>query len=243
MNWKKVLPALTALFLIALLVPVAFAQTLTTGSIEGTVTDPQGAVVANAPVVITNPSTGFKQTVKTDSNGFYRAPLLTPGTYTVTVNAQNFQPAVQSATVAVAHASNVNVQLSVNKVTTTVEVTAAAPILQTSEAEVATTFNQAQVQLVPNPGNDLSYVAQTAPGAVMNTESGYGNFSTFGLPGTSNLFTLDGQNDNDPFLNLNNSGATNLLLGQNEIQEATVINNGYQGQFGQLAVSTVNYVT
>ena len=47
---------------------------------------------------------------------------------------------------------------------------------------------------------------QTAPGAVMNTQAGYGNASAFGLPATSNLFTVDGMNENDPFLNLNNSG-------------------------------------
>ncbi|HZP63061.1 MAG TPA: hypothetical protein VFB28_06550, partial [Terriglobales bacterium] len=64
-----------------------------------------------------------------------------------------------------------------------------------------------------------------------------------GLPGTSNLFTVNGQNENDPFLNLNNSGATNLLLGQNDVQEATVVNNGYAGQYGQLAGANVNYVT
>jgi hypothetical protein len=77
----------------------------------------------------------------------------------------------------------------------------------------------------------------------MNTNGGYGNLSVFGLPGTSNLFTLNGQNDNDPFLNLNNSGATNLLLGSNEMAEVSVTTNGYSGQYGQLAGAQVNYVT
>src|SRR6516225_3773053 len=77
----------------------------------------------------------------------------------------------------------------------------------------------------------------------MNTGGGFGNFSSFGLPATSNLFTLNGMNDNDPFLNLNNSGATNLLLGANDVSEVTVVNNGYSGQYGQLAGSQINYVT
>ena len=72
---------------------------------------------------------------------------------------------------------------------------------------------------------------------------GYGNFSSYGTPGTSNLFTLDGMDDNDPFLNLNNSGATNLLLGANEVQEATVVNGAYTGEYGTLAGAQVNYVT
>ncbi len=77
----------------------------------------------------------------------------------------------------------------------------------------------------------------------MNTESGFGNFSSFGISATSNLFTMNGMYDNDPFLNLNNSGATNLLLGNNEIQEASVTSNGYSGQYGGFAGATVNYVT
>ena len=77
----------------------------------------------------------------------------------------------------------------------------------------------------------------------MNTQAGYGGSATYGLPATSNLFTVNGMNENDPFLNLNNSGATNLLLGQNDVNEATVVNNGYSGEYGGLAGANVNYVT
>src|SRR4029077_13133193 len=124
-----------------------------------------------------------------------------------------------------------------------VEVTAEGGVIQTQNGNISTTFTPEQVALVPNPGNDLSYIVQTAPGAVMNTQAGFGNSSTFGLPATSNLFTVNGMNENDPFLNLNNSGATNLLLGQNDVQEATVVNNGYSTQYGGLAGANVNYVT
>jgi hypothetical protein len=77
----------------------------------------------------------------------------------------------------------------------------------------------------------------------MNTQAGFGNFSSFGISATSNLFTMNGMYDNDPFLNVNNSGATNLLLGNNEVQEATVVSNGYSGQYGSFAGAQVNYVT
>ncbi len=96
----------------------------------------------------------------------------------------------------------------------------------------------------PNGGNDLTYLAMTAPGVTMNTGQGYGNFSANGLPATSNLFTVNGENDMDPYLNLNNSGATNLTLGKNELQKATVItSNAYSGQYGQQAGAQINYVT
>ena len=97
--------------------------------------------------------------------------------------------------------------------------------------------------MVPNPGNDLTYYVQTAPGVTMNTQAGYGNSAAYGISGTSNLFTVDGMNENDPFLNLNNSGATNLLLGANDVREASVVSNGYSGQYGSLAGANVNYVT
>jgi hypothetical protein len=72
---------------------------------------------------------------------------------------------------------------------------------------------------------------------------GYANFSVLGMPGTSNLFTIDGANNNDNGTNLNLSGALGLFLGQNQIQEATVISAGYSGQFGGAAGANVSDVT
>jgi hypothetical protein len=77
----------------------------------------------------------------------------------------------------------------------------------------------------------------------MNTGGNFGNFSAFGLPATSNLFTLNGNDENDPFLNLNNSGSSNLLIGQNEVQEVAVVSNGYTAQYGRQAGVQVDYST
>ena len=60
----------------------------------------------------------------------------------------------------------------------------------------------------------------------MSTGAGYGGFSSFGLPGTANLFTTNGNDYMDPYLNLNSSGASNLTLGGSEVQEAAVVQNG-----------------
>jgi hypothetical protein len=73
--------------------------------------------------------------------------------------------------------------------------------------------------------------------------TGYGNFTVNGLPGTSNLYTVNGENDMDPYFNINNSGATNLTLGSNEVQESTIVTNPYSGEYGQLSGAQVNYVT
>ena len=219
------------------------AQSVTSGDIVGVVTDPSGAVLANASVTLKSQESGRTQAQSTNPRGAYRFSLLPPGRYTVSVAAAGFHTTDATAVVTIGQAATVNIALELGEATSTVEVTSDAQLLQTDNADVSTSFSEAQISLVPNPGNDLSYIAQTAPGVVQNTQGGSGNFSAYGLPATSNLFTLNGQNENDPFLNLNNSGATNLLLGNNDVREATVVTNGYSGQYGTLAGANVNYVT
>jgi len=219
------------------------AQSITSGDVVGLVTDPSGAVLSNANVTLKSQENGSTQTQSTNSRGVYRFSLLTPGRYTVSVAATGFQQANATAVVTICQTATVNMALTLGEATSTVEVTSEAPLLQTENADISTSFSETQISQTPNPGNDLSYVAQTAPGVVQNTQGGNGNFSAYGLPATSNLFTVDGQNENDPFLNLNNSGATNPLLGNNDVREATVVTNGYSGQYGTLAGANVNYVT
>jgi outer membrane receptor protein involved in Fe transport len=220
---------------------LAVSQSITSGDISGVVTDPSGAVVPNAKVTAVSDATGETHTTTSNGQGVYRFSFLKPGAYTVAATSAGLQAASHKVQVGIGQVATANIGMTLTTASTTVEVTTSA--LQVDNADVSTQFSNQQIALVPNPGNDLSAVAQTAPGAIMNTQGGFGNFSTFGLPATSNLFTLNGQNDNDPFLNLNNSGATNLLLGLNDVQEATVTNNGYSGQYGQLAGSQVNYVS
>ena len=219
------------------------AQSTTNGAISGTVTDVTGAVLPDITVNLKSTEKGFTNSTKTNGQGSYQFPLLEPGTYAVTISAPNFKQSTLTATVSVGATSIVIVKLEVGAAGTTVEVTSEAALLQTESAEVSTTFNAREISEVPNPGNDLTFVAQTAGGSVMNTGSGAGNFASFGVSASSNLFTLNGMYDNDPFLNLNNSGATNLLLGNNEVQEATVVTNGYSGQYGGFAGANVNYIT
>jgi len=243
MHARRIFALLMVMLLSGVLIRSAVAQSLVSGDVTGIVSDPSGAVVPNATVTIKNNGTGQTQSATSNAAGVYRFSLLSPGSYTVTGSAQGFQNKSQVVTVAVGQAATLNLQLPVGSSSQTVEVTAEAGIVQAQNGNISTTFTPEQVQLVPNPGNDLSFLVQTAPGAVMNTQAGYGNSSTYGLPATSNLFTVNGMNENDPFLNLNNSGATNLLLGQNDVQEATVVNNGYSVQYGGLAGANVNYVT
>jgi len=234
------------LLALALLVPgVMLAQNIVTGGISGTVTDPSGAVVPSATVNLKSNSTGETQTTTTGSTGLYNFPLLKPGNYTVSIAQSGFRGVTQKIDVLLGQVTPVNIKLAVGNASETVEVTGTAPLLQTEDANISTTFTPTQIENLPNPGGDITSYAQTAPGVLMNTQAGfgYGNFSAFGLPATSNLFTLNGNDENDPFLNLNNSGSSNLLLGQNEVQEVAVVSNGYTGQYGRQAGVQVDYST
>jgi hypothetical protein len=169
---------------------------------------------------------------------------LIPSNYTIAVKSSGFQETGTIVDVALGQVTSANILLAIGSASQTVTVVAGnEPLIQTENGNVATTFNQQQLSETPNPGNDLTDFVQTAPGVVMNTAGGLGNFSDHGIGAASNLFTLDGMDDNDPFLNLNNSGATNLLLGANEIQESTIVSDGYSGEYGSLAGASVNFVT
>jgi len=218
-------------------------QSTTTGGIAGVVEDPSSAVVTGATVTLHNLDNGNTQTVTTGDTGAYQFPLLTPGNYTVQATFTGLKSDVIRVNVLVGAAANINLTAKVQTQSQVVEVSAAAGGVNTENADLTATFSTNQISELPMPGGDLTTVAFTVPGIVMNTSGGYGNFSSHGLPGTSNLFTINGDDYNDPYLNLNNSGASNLLLGQTEVAEATVTQNGYSVQYGRQAGAQLNYVT
>lgn len=236
--------AVAALVFMTTRTPAAYAQTTVTGALSGTVTDPSGAVIPNATVTIENTSNGAKRTVTTNGEGHYTASNLPPGTYTVSAAASGFEAQPTGATVLVGTTTPADIHVAPAGSKTTVEVTAeTVPLLDTQNAALATTFTEQQMQDLPTPGGDVTTIAFTAPGVVVNAGGAYGNFSSNGLPGISNLFVLNGFDNQDPFLNLNNSGSSNLTLGQGEIAEASVIQNAYNSQYGRAAGATINYVT
>ena len=216
-----------------------FAQTVTSGDILGSVTDPQGAVIPNVTLTAKNQDTGFTVTTKSSAQGQYRFSSLPPGRYVVTANASGFSPVNRPVVVSIGGVTSANLQLGVTASATTVEVTAETPVVSLAPGN-HTTMDRIQVEQMPNGGQDLTQIAQVSPGAKMNTQGGYGNFQVNGLPGTSNNFTLNGGPENDPYLNLNNSGASNLLLGTNDVSEVSIVTNGYSGQYGRFAGAQYN---
>jgi hypothetical protein len=218
-------------------------QTMTSGDVAGVVRDTSGAVVAAATVTLKSAATGEVRTVTTNETGAYRFTFLKPGDYTVSAATPGLKSDISRVTVQVGQASTVDIVAKVEATQEVIEVSANAELISTENANLNTTFTTKQILDLPAPGGDITTFAFTVPGIVMSLGSGYGNFISHGLPGVSNLFTMNGDDYNDAYLNLNNSGASNMLLGQNEVQEASIVQNGYSVQYGRQAGANINYVT
>lgn len=232
---------------LSILLFVAFsamhAQTITTGDITGVVRDQTGAVVPNSTVTLKNMDTGQVQTAAPNQSGEYRFSTLSPGHYQLSAESPGLRTDTGAVQVSIGQVADIDLTLRPQSSRSIVEVTDVVPLVQNENANLATTYSTTQLENLPAPGNDMTAYAFTAPGVTISTGGGYGNFSAFGLPGVSNLFTINGNDNMDPYLNLNNSGASNLTLGSNEISEAAVVINGYTGQYGRQAGANVNYVT
>ena len=251
--WRALSLALLGLAVSVMQAP-AWAQGETTSAIIGLVADTTGAVVPDATVTITNQETGLKRTAKTDSGGRLNFPQLKPGTYAVRVEAEGFEPQqVDNVLSGLGQKQTVNFTLRVARSKETVEVGAEAPIINPSNANTSTTLNAPALEDLPNPGGDMTYPLQFAPGALINTAgggndfvggtNGYGNVEFNGLPALSNGYIVDGLETNDPLTNLNSGLATNLVLGLNSISEVTVNTLSYAVDLGRYGASQVNYVT
>src|SRR6202795_3818104 len=234
--------------------PQALGQGETTSAIVGQVRDTTNAVVPGATVTIANPETGLRRSAKTDEAGRFNFPQLKPGTYSVKVEAQGFEPRQNDNVVSgLGQKQTVDFTLKVARSTETVEVSSEAPLINPEDANTSTTLNAPALENLPNPGGDLTYPLQFAPGALINTagsgndfvgsSNGYGNVEFNGLPALSNGYIVDGLETNDPLTNLNSGLSTNLVLGLNSISDVTVNTLSYSVDQGRYGASQVNYVT
>jgi Carboxypeptidase regulatory-like domain len=250
---RRLLVALAAVVLAALS-PAALGQGETTSAILGQVTDGTGAAIAGAAVTITGQDTGAKRIAKTDDAGRFNFPQLKPGTYTVRIEAQGFEPQqADSVFAGLGQRQTRNFILPVARSSESVEVSSEAPMLNPANANTSTTLTAPALEDLPNPGGDLTYPLQFSPGALINTagsgndfvggSNGYGNVEFNGLPALSNGYIVDGLETNDPLTNLNSGLSTNLVLGLNSISEVAVNTLSYSVDQGRYGAAQVNYVT
>src|ERR1039458_6912804 len=249
---------LAAILCMALANPIGtiqlWAQGETTSAITGQVSDTSGGTVTKATVTITHRDTGLRRQVQTDESGRFAFPQLRPGPYSMRVQASGFDDQVnQSVSAGLGETRTVSFTLRVAAAKQDITVGGEAPLINVESPNTTSTLSGRAIQDLPNPGGDLTYPAQFAPGALINTagssndfvggQNGYGNVQFNGLPALSNAYIVDGLETNDPLTNLNSGLSTNLVLGLNSIEEVTVNTTSYAVDQGRYGASQINYVT
>jgi hypothetical protein len=224
----------------------AFAQR-DLGTIVGTVTDPQGAVIPNAKITITEDSTGLSYDVVASSTGDFIRPALKPGTYTVTAEAVGFRRFQQKNVVLVGgDRVGVPITLAVGDVTQAIEVSAEAPLLQTETTTLGANLNRRAVSELPLGGQRIfTFLARLSPG-VIPAEPGArdavgGGFSANGVRSNGqNNFLLNGVDNNVNVIDFLNQTAYVVGPSVEAIGEMTILTNGYSAEYGRGAGGVIN---
>jgi outer membrane receptor protein involved in Fe transport len=221
----------------------AFGQSTTEGAIGGTVVDPQGNVVAGAPVVVKNLGTNLTTSVKTDAQGFYRVGQLEPATYSVTVKAIGFAPfRAENVIVTVGSLTAVSPHLTIGT-TEQVDVSAEAPLINVTSADFAPTLNETAIENLPINGGRWSSFVLLTPGVVSDS-NGFGLVSFRGMSTLLNNVTVDGADNNQAYFS-EERGRTRAgySTAKVAVQEFQVNTSNYSAEYGRSAGGVINTVT
>ena len=216
-----------------------------TSSISGTVTDSTGAVVPNAKVAAKNDATGQTRNVTTNSVGAYTLTNIPSGSYTVTVEAQGFQTAVQQGThVDPSIGAQVNVSLKSGNTSTTVTVQANANRLQTESASVGQLVTAQQVKSIQLNGRNPLYLSQLEPGVTRNAPMSSFNFSldntlyVNGSRSQENLLAWDGA----PMVRTRSNNNSVGVADVDSTSQVQILTTGYQAEYGRTSGGQVRII-
>jgi hypothetical protein len=233
-------------------------------TLTGTVTDPSGGTVPNATVTATNNATGSTYNAKTSNDGVYYIPYVVPGTYTVRVEAQGFETAVQENVLLQASKYfQQNFKLKVGAVSERVVVTTAPPLLEASNGSGGTIIPQKILENVPVSGNQVYMLLGTTPGTQFTQTtfgpSGFsgtrgwdvtnqyiigGGVNPADTSGGFNQFTLNGTNiTQQKTYGAMGAGTWNVSPTLDSVQEVNVMTSTYDARSGRTTGGTVNIVT
>ncbi|MBC7899053.1 MAG: TonB-dependent receptor [Saprospiraceae bacterium] len=220
-----------------------FAQSTVSGGIAGKVTDPQGSVIPNATVTVTNIGTNSVVTLTATDDGTYRASNLQPGTYRIETTVSGFAPAkAEPVIVEVGQTTTVDIPLTLGTATAEVEITAEAPVINTSDNSNTTNINQTSINELPINGRRASNFALLAPSTV--PDGTFGLISFRGISGLLNNSTVDGGDNNQAFFS-EERGRTriNYVISQSSIREFQINGSNYSAEYGRAAGGVINTVT
>ncbi|MGH9430501.1 MAG: TonB-dependent receptor domain-containing protein, partial [Terriglobia bacterium] len=228
-------------------------NSISRGSITGRVTDPSGAVVPGAKVVVANLDTGVKSTTQTRSDGFFIFPIMQVGRYSLNVSKTGFEAVeVEPVEVQIGQTATQNVRLKVGSVGTTVTVTGSSPLLRPDQSTSSAVVNQSLIQALPLNGRRYTDFVLLTPNA--NADGEFGLISIGGQQGGgdsgyangngASSYTVDGANFTSNFYG-DARGRTRVpyIFGENSVQEFQVSDSPYSAAYGGAGAGFVNTVT
>ncbi|HKQ78269.1 MAG TPA: carboxypeptidase regulatory-like domain-containing protein [Blastocatellia bacterium] len=246
----QVLRVLFALSLILTITISAFAQAdVSSATVKGTVTDPQGAAVANAVINVKDLDQGAIRTGTSDSNGEFQVRLVRPGLHDITVEARGFsQYSLKDIQLTVGQTATFEIKLQVEGLKTEVVVTTSAPLIEIERTQQANTIERHQIENLSNVGRNFQAYVYTLPGVSSSnapraqlagriTGFNTSGFSIGGSNGRNNLVTVDGGE------NEYGSGNIRFDISGEAIQEFQVNRNSFTAEFGFTAGTAVNLIT
>jgi hypothetical protein len=251
-NATKILVLICALGLLFSATPLR-AQ-VAGATLSGTITDSQGGAVVGAKVTAKNGATGVATETTTNASGAYSIVNLLPADYAVSVSATGFRTAVSKVTLTVGAQQAMNVALIVGEVSQTVEVTGAAPVIETENATLSGNVQSAQIVELPLNGRDWASLATLEPGVASvrpheavdapgGSTRGLGVQMTIdGARPQQNVYRLNGVIVND----YSNAGPGNVLggnLGVDAVQEFSVLTSNYSAEYGFTSGGVINAIT
>ena len=221
----------------------------TSGTILGTVTDPQGAVIAGVTVSVKNLDTQRQRQVVTDSSGYYRVEALPVGRYEVRAERQGFKVSVNSLTLTVGEEAVTNLKMEVGSLSEQVIVTSTGTEVETTTATMGGLVDEKKIRDLPLNGRSFDQLIYLQPGVTVATSAGSSpnqgrgtKFSVGGARLTSNLFMLDGTDMNDS-QNFTPGGAGGQMFGVESIKEFKVITHNAPAEYGRSMGGIINAVS
>lgn len=222
-----------------------YGQSATDGAISGTVTDSTGAAIPNAKVDVHNDGTGLDIPLTADGTGFYKAGLLQPGNYTVTVTAPGFNSSKTSGIVVqLNQVTAVNPKMEIGTASQTVEITADAPVLNFDSPVYGGHLNTKEVESLPINGRRWSSLTLLTPGVTADSPNGFGLISFRAMSPLMNNVQIDGIDDNQGFY-AEERGRTRVGYSTSQVAVAEFqVNTGvYAADLGRAVGGVVNTVT
>jgi hypothetical protein len=221
-----------------------YAQTSTEGAIAGTIQDPAGATVNGVAVTIHNLGTNAEVKLTSDASGFFKAPLLEPGTYTVTLSAPGFAAyRANGVIVQVGQVTTIEPRLGLASASATVEVTEMAPVLNLDSPDLTASLNERAMEDIPINNRRWSALALTTPGVTVDT-SGYGLISVRGISTILNNVMIDGADDNQAYYAEERGRTREAYSTSGSAVREFAVNTGvYSAEYGRAAGGVVNSVT